>query len=112
MSSNRLKATVCGTPNYMAPEMIAKKGYDYKVDVWSTGVLVYKMLVGGCPFDAEKTVDIYEKIVDKPYDYNCKDEVVSVSFFAQRFIEALLQKDQKKRIALENIMEHPFMFEF
>ena len=44
------KNRICGTPQYIAPEIVEKKGYNTEVDVWSTGVLIYYMLVGTPPF--------------------------------------------------------------
>lgn len=54
--------TIIGTPNYMAPEILAGKGYTYSVDLWSLGVILYEFMAGFVPFgeDAEDPYEIYE----------------------------------------------------
>ena len=54
--------TTCGTPAYVAPEIIRGKGHSFEVDVWSLGILLFEIIAGYTPFDSENTVKIYENI--------------------------------------------------
>ncbi len=60
----------CGTPNYMAPEMVeSKKGYSFEVDVWAIGVMMYMMLIGQPPFASENRKVLLQNIKNLNYDW-------------------------------------------
>ena len=50
--SGELRRTVCGTPNYIAPEVLESTGHSYMADVWALGVIIYTLLIGKCPFES------------------------------------------------------------
>lgn len=87
------KYSLCGTPAYISPEMLFKKGQNLSSDIWSFGVVVYEMLYGKTPFERQSLEETYQAIED--------DEIMLdnklVSFWANNFLEFLLQKDHKKR---------------
>ena len=55
--------TLCGTPEYLAPEMLLNKGHDMSVDWWTLGILLYEMLVGIGPFTDDDEIAVYQKIL-------------------------------------------------
>ena len=100
------RKTVCGTPNYVAPEILEKKnGHSYEVDIWSLGVVIYTMLFGTPPFDANDEKVIYKKIKMNSYKF---PENIKVENSAKKLISSLLNLDPSKRPSLDAIMEHDF----
>lgn len=100
--------TVCGTPDYVAPEIIRSKGYSKAVDWWSLGVLIYEMLVGRPPFRAKNPVDLYEQILDCRVPWS--EEISPV---AKNLLLGLLTPDLSRRYGnmedgARDIKDHPF----
>ena len=85
--------TLCGTPQYIAPEMLKKKGYDKTVDWWALGCLLYEMITGYLPFHIPKGNKIDPKIYEKPLNFP-----PNISPDAINLINQLLKENPKKRL--------------
>jgi cGMP-dependent protein kinase len=85
--------TLCGTPDYLAPEVILNEGHDWAVDYWALGVLIYEMTAGTPPFYAEDPMEVYEKILS--------GHITIPSHFSRsiaELIKKLLKTYQSKRL--------------
>jgi len=101
------KRTICGTPNYIAPEILeGKHGHSYEVDVWSLGVILYTMLVGRPPFETADVKTTYRRIRYNQYSF---PDTVKVSDSAKSLITSILQTDPKTRPSLDEILASPWL---
>jgi len=96
--------TLCGTLDYLPPEMVEGREHDEMVDVWSLGVLLYEFLVGHPPFEAEGHKATYRRIssVDLRFPPGVPPD-------AQDLITKLLRKDPRQRMPLESVPTHPWV---
>ncbi|CAG8493340.1 1571_t:CDS:10 [Ambispora leptoticha] len=101
------KKTICGTPNYIAPEVLFDKtGHSYEVDIWSVGVIVYTLLFGKPPFQTKGSVeDIYRKIKEHKYDFPSN---INVSSEAKDLINYMLTQQPEDRPTIDQVLNHPF----
>lgn len=102
LNSNRL--TFCGTADYVAPELVHNVPYDYKIDLWACGVLLYEMLMGNAPFSGKDDHETFQKIAD--YDFNTDKKYESLSEDAKDLIMKILVTDSDKRMEYEDILSH------
>ncbi|GMN56966.1 hypothetical protein TIFTF001_026075 [Ficus carica] len=101
LKQDGLLHTTCGTPAYVAPEVIGKKGYDgAKADIWSCGVILYVLLAGFLPFQDDNLVAMYRKIYRG--DFKCPPWF---SPEARRLITKLLDPNPSTRITISKIMD-------
>lgn len=69
-SVDERRKTVCGTPNYIAPEILeGKHGHSFEVDIWSTGVILYTLLIGKPPFESKDVKSTYKRILANSYAF-------------------------------------------
>jgi serine/threonine protein kinase len=117
----------CGTPAYIAPEILKDKGYDgFKVDVWSAGVCLYAMLIGTVPFKASTMQELHLLIINGKYDINNpnanqqskegtqqtaqpQQPQTKLSEHAVNLIHSLLQVDPRKRLSAVEVLSHPWL---
>ncbi|KAL0891335.1 hypothetical protein Bca101_015318 [Brassica carinata] len=96
--------TTCGTPAYVAPEVISKKGYDgAKADLWSCGVILFVLLAGYLPFRDDNLVNMYRKI--HRGDFKCPGWLSSD---ARRLVTKLLDPNPNTRITIDKVMDSPW----
>lgn len=101
---DRQAFSICGTKEYIAPEVYAGNGYSFSCDWWSYGCIVYEMLEGLPPFFCQDTDELFESIMRKEPEYNSH-----LSPVAKDFIRKLLSKNPKKRMTNPaEIKNHPF----
>jgi len=98
------RQTLCGTLDYLPPEMVENKPHDERVDHWTLGVLCYEFLVGQPPFESKSQTDTYKRI--RGVDLHFPDHV---SEGARDFIRRLLQYVPEKRISLADALMHPWI---
>ncbi|KAL9037955.1 MAG: hypothetical protein Q9214_005476 [Letrouitia sp. 1 TL-2023] len=114
--SNQIKGfsrrtTLCGTPNYIAPEILdkSKGGHDLKVDIWALGCIVFAMLTARPPFQASSSTEIYEKAKTVNYSWPASDACRSfIPEEVKDLVAGLLKPNPEERLGLDDVVDHPF----
>ena len=101
------KRSLCGTPNYIAPEILdGKSGHSFEVDIWSIGVCIYILLIGKPPFETNNRKATYKRIRERNFTF---PPDIKISQPAKQLIENLLVLQPYKRLSLDEILKSDFM---
>lgn len=106
LPSTSLADTLCGSPLYMAPEILRYERYDAKADLWSVGTVLYEMITGRPPFRARNHVELLRKIEAAEDVIKFPREVV-VSSEMKALVRSLLKRSPVERLSFENFFAHP-----
>lgn len=108
LGEESMMSTACGTPYYVAPEVVKATSYTREIDMWSVGVITYFLLAGFPPFMGERLPEIIEQILAADYQFPSPywDEI---SDSARDFVRKLLVIDPKNRMTAEQALQHPWL---
>ena len=108
MDSETLLHAQCGTPGYVAPEIVKNDPYGVQVDMWSLGVIAYILLCGFPPFYDDNNQALFKSIKRGQYEYPSPfwDDVSDI---ARDLIDKLLVLDPEKRYTAQQVLDHPFL---
>jgi len=108
MSTSNVLRSKCGTPVYMAPEMLQNRPYNESVDIWAAGILLYIILSGTLPFYADNPDDFLELVLNSKFSFP-ESEWAAISEPAKDLIRKILVPDPKRRLTSRQILAHPWM---
>lgn len=98
---------MCGTLDYLPPEMISRTPYDNSADLWSLGVLIYEFLIGVPPFETETQDETYARIREGTLAW--PKSSMGPSAEAKSLVEKLLRVNPKERLPVQQVIYHPWI---
>lgn len=105
-NEENLSQTMCGSPLYMAPEILNYQEYTNKTDLWSIGVIMYELIVGKTPYRAKNIVNLVKNIRNRDVII---PKNIHISSNCKHLLFSLLEKDPDKRITWKNFFLHPWI---
>lgn len=108
--SGQALQTACGTPFYVAPDVLTGAGYGPEVDMWSVGVLTYVLLSGRLPFAADNDSELFKLIIAGKLVWK-SPQFDKISVAAKDFISKLINTDPDSRMSAKKALEHPWLQE-
>jgi len=108
IDESTMMKTACGTPTYVAPEVLKATGYGPEVDMWSIGVITYILLCGFPPFYGDTIPEMFEQIMSGTFDYP-EEYWETISDHAKDFINKLLKVNPSERMTAVAALEHPWL---
>ncbi|KAJ1809202.1 Calcium/calmodulin-dependent protein kinase type I, partial [Coemansia sp. RSA 2599] len=112
LGDNRPLTSLCGTPGYMAPEMVLRTGHGRPVDMWAVGVIALFMLTGANPFQGAGQKNVLTRYsLRSLLDHVCRCSSQQMSPMAWDFVESLLRYDPSSRMTAEQAMAHPWLLQ-
>ena len=107
MQEDQKRTTVCGTPIYLAPEIIKEQGHDEKVDIWCIGVLLFELITGNVPFQGNDIDTLKDNILHLKISWPKE-----INVDAKSLIKKILKSDPAARISLEEMLVQPFFTKY
>uniref|UniRef100_A0A665WLF6 non-specific serine/threonine protein kinase n=1 Tax=Echeneis naucrates TaxID=173247 RepID=A0A665WLF6_ECHNA len=107
LQTDTMAATLCGSPMYMAPEVIMSQNYDAKADLWSIGTIVYQCLTGKAPFHASTPHEL--RLFYESNRTLLPSIPKETSSYLKNLLLGLLQRNHKERISFDEFFHHPFL---
>ena len=107
LEGGNVRYTTCGTQIYHSPEMLLKKGYDTRVDIWAIGILIFELMVGRPPFKSDAQHSMEDNIVHLRINWPN-----TMNLLAKNLISKILKLEPDQRPTLKEILEHQFILSY
>ncbi|XP_057519309.1 serine/threonine-protein kinase ATG1c isoform X2 [Amaranthus tricolor] len=105
-----LAETLCGSPLYMAPEIMQLQKYDAKADLWSVGAILYQLVTGKTPFSGSNQIELLQNII-KATELRFPSDMEDLSSQFVDLCQKLLRRNPVERLTFDEFFNHPFLFQ-